>query len=143
MVNVHSDAGAPNVVPGDLTCRFNLRYSNVWTHAALARRVERVLAELEIDYDLRWRVAGEPFLTKPGTLTRAVAAAIHEETGLTPELSTSGGTSDGRFIAPYGIDVIELGPLNKTIHQVNERVAVADLERLERIYLRIAEQLLL
>ncbi|HET7133548.1 MAG TPA: M20/M25/M40 family metallo-hydrolase, partial [Gammaproteobacteria bacterium] len=84
----------------------------------------------------------EPFLTRPGRLTAAVQQAIAEETGLTTELSTSGGTSDGRFIAPYGIDVIELGPINKTIHQVNETVSVEDLERLERIYFRIAELLL-
>jgi succinyl-diaminopimelate desuccinylase len=142
MVNVHSDAGAPNVVPGELKCRFNLRYSNQWTHTALAEHVERLLGQLGIDHELRWRVAGEPFLTPPGQLTAAVCRAIAEETGLTPELSTSGGTSDGRFIAPYGIDVVEVGPVNKTIHQVNERVLVADLERLEKIYFRIAELLL-
>jgi succinyl-diaminopimelate desuccinylase len=143
MVNVHSDAGAPNVVPGELKCRFNLRYSNQWTHTALAERVERLLTGLQIDFDLRWRVAGEPFLTKPGPLTAAVQRAIREVTGLDAKLSTSGGTSDGRFIAPYGIDVIEVGPVNATIHQVDERVLVADLERLERIYFRIAELLLL
>ena len=143
MVNVHCDAGAPNVVPGELKCRFNFRYSTVWTHAQLAARVEALLKELGIDYELRWRVAGEPFLTKPGKLTAAVQQAIAEETGLATELSTSGGTSDGRFIAPYGVDVIELGPINKTIHQVNEVVSVADLERLERIYFRIAELLLI
>jgi succinyl-diaminopimelate desuccinylase len=142
MVNVHCDAGAPNVVPGELQCRFNLRYSNEWTHEALAQRVENVLKQLQIDYEIRWRVAGKPFLTKAGPLTTAVSRAITEETGLTPELSTSGGTSDGRFIAPYGVDVIEVGPINKTIHQVNERVLVHDLERLERIYFRIAELLL-
>jgi succinyl-diaminopimelate desuccinylase len=142
MVNVHSDAGAPNVVPGELKCRFNLRYSNVWTHEQLSARVERVLKELGIDYEIRWRVAGKPFLTKPGRLTEAVQKAVHEATGLTPELSTSGGTSDGRFIAPYGIDVVELGPINATIHKVNERVEIADLEALERIYFRIAELLL-
>ncbi len=142
MVNVHSDAGAPNVVPGELKCRFNFRYSTVWTHAELSQRVEQVLRDLGIDYELRWRVAGEPFLTQPGRLTAAVTRAVQEETGLTTELSTSGGTSDGRFIAPYGVDVIELGPINKTIHQVNEVVALADLERLERIYFRIAELLL-
>ncbi|HET7130783.1 MAG TPA: succinyl-diaminopimelate desuccinylase, partial [Gammaproteobacteria bacterium] len=118
MVNVHSDAGAPNVVPGELKCRFNFRYSTVWTHAELSARVEALLVQLGIDYEIRWRVAGEPFLTKTGRLTAAVQQAIAEETGLTTELSTSGGTSDGRFIAPYGIDVIELGPINKTIHQV-------------------------
>jgi succinyl-diaminopimelate desuccinylase len=143
MVNVHSDAGAPNVVPGALQCRFNLRYSTEWSHERLARRVEEMLADLGIDYEIRWRVAGEPFLTLEGALTDAVLRAVREETGLTPEMSTSGGTSDGRFIAPYGVDVIELGPINATIHQVNERVLVADLERLERIYFRIAELLLL
>lgn len=142
MVNVHCDAGAPNVVPGELKCRFNLRYSNVWTPGALSARVEALLRELKIDYEIRWRVAGLPFLTKGGPLTAAVRAAVREETGLDPELSTSGGTSDGRFIAPYGVDVIELGPLNATIHSVDELVAVDDLDRLERIYFRIAELLL-
>jgi len=142
MVNVHCDAGAPNVVPGELKCRFNLRYSNVWTPEALSDRIEALLRELKIDYEVRWRVAGLPFLTKGGALTAAVRAAVREETGLDPELSTSGGTSDGRFIAPYGVDVIELGPLNATIHSVNELVAIEDLDRLERIYFRIAEQLL-
>jgi len=142
MVNVSSDAGAPNVVPGELKCRFNLRYSNVWTHDTLAARVESLLKQLGIDYELRWRVAGKPFLTKPGRLTEAVQTAVREATGLETELSTSGGTSDGRFIAPYGIDVVELGPINATIHKINEVVSIADLERLERIYFRIAELLL-
>jgi succinyl-diaminopimelate desuccinylase len=142
MVNVHCDAGAPNVVPGELQCRFNLRYSNVWSLATLAERVEAQLNELGIDYEIRWRVAGKPFLTAAGPLTSAVQRAILEETGLDTELSTSGGTSDGRFIAPYGVGVVEIGPINKTIHQVNEVVAVGDLDRLERIYFRIAELLL-
>jgi succinyl-diaminopimelate desuccinylase len=143
MVNVHSDAGAVNVTPGDLKCRFNLRYSNLWTPDALKARIETLLADLGIDHELTWRVAGLPFLTAPGRLTDAVRAAVREHTGLDPELSTSGGTSDGRFIAPYGIDVVELGPINATIHKVNEVVRVADLDRLERIYFRIAELLLL
>jgi succinyl-diaminopimelate desuccinylase len=142
MVNVHCDAGAPNVVPGELKCRFNFRYSNVWTPETLSARVEALLEQLEIDHEIRWRVAGRPFLTKGGPLTAAVRTAVREETGLEPELSTSGGTSDGRFIAPYGVDVIELGPLNRTIHSVDELVAVEDLDRLERIYFRIAELLL-
>jgi succinyl-diaminopimelate desuccinylase len=142
MVNVHSDAGAPNVVPGELKCRFNFRYSNVWTHDQLQARVETLLKELRIDYELRWKVAGKPFLTKRGPLTSAVQRAVREETGLDPELSTSGGTSDGRFIAPYGIDVVELGPINESIHKVNELVSIDDLTRLERIYFRIAELLL-
>ena len=129
-------------MPGELKCRFNLRYSNVWTHDQLSARIERVLKDLGIDYELRWRVAGKPFLTQPGRLTEAVQTAVREATGLMPELSTSGGTSDGRFIAPYGIDVVELGPINATIHKVNETASVADLERLEHIYFRIAELLL-
>ena len=141
-VNVHSDAGAPNVVPGELKCRFNFRYSNIWTHETLAARVEAVLDRLGIDYEIRWRVAGKPFLTTPGPLTMAVQTAVREEMGAAPVLSTSGGTSDGRFIAPYGIGVVELGPINATIHQVDERVSIADLDRLERIYFRIAELLL-
>jgi succinyl-diaminopimelate desuccinylase len=143
MVNAHSDAGAPNVVPGELACRFNFRYSTQWTHETLAARTEATLRELGIDYDIRWRVAGEPFLTQLGRLTDVVQEAVEEETGLKTELSTSGGTSDGRFIAPYGVDVVELGPINATIHKVNEEVLVADLEKLERIYYRIAELLLI
>lgn len=143
MVNVHSDAGAPNVVPGELECRFNFRYSTEWTHESLAARVEDELRALGIDYEIHWRVAGEPFLTAPGRLTDVVQQAIKEETGLESALSTDGGTSDGRFIAPYGVDVVELGPINATIHKVNEEVRVADLEALERIYYRIAELLLL
>ncbi len=142
MVNVHCDAGAPNVVPGELNCRFNFRFSTEWTTETLAARVERELHGLGIDHSIRWRIAGEPFLTRPGRLTDVVADAVEEEMGTRPELSTSGGTSDGRFIAPYGIDVVELGPLNETIHKVDECVAIADLERLERMYFRIAERLL-
>jgi succinyl-diaminopimelate desuccinylase len=143
MVYAHSDAGAVNVVPGELDCRFNFRYSTEWNQETLAAWAEAKLKAAGVDYEIRWRNAGEPFLTSPGTLTEAVAAAIRAETGLTPELSTSGGTSDGRFIAPYGIDVVELGPLNATIHKVNEEVAVEDLVALERIYFSIAERLLL
>lgn len=143
MVYIHSDADAVNVVPGELSCRFNFRYSTQWNRETLAAWAEEKLREAGVDYEIRWRNAGEPFLTGRGALTDAVSAAVGEETGIEPELSTSGGTSDGRFIAPYGIDVVELGPLNKTIHKVNEEVAVDDLVALERIYLSIAEKLLL
>jgi succinyl-diaminopimelate desuccinylase len=143
MVNVHCDAGAPNVVPGELNCRFNFRYSTEWSHRTLSRHVEAVLDRLGVDYELVWRVAGEPFLTRPGALTDAVVRAVKEETDLDTELSTSGGTSDGRFIAPYGIDVVEIGPINQTIHQVDEEVRIADIARLENIYFRIAELLLI
>lgn len=142
MVHVHSDAGAPNVVPAKLNCRFNLRYNTEWTKETLAASVERVLDGLGVRYEIRWRLAGEPFITERGRLTDVVARAIRETTGIEPELSTSGGTSDGRFIAPYGIDVVEVGPVNATIHKVNEEVLVADLLRLEDIYYRIAELLL-
>ena len=142
MVNVHSDADAPNVVPADLRCRFNFRYSTEWTHQTLSAHIDAMLAELGLDHEIEWRVAGEPFLTKEGELTAAVCSAVKEHTGLDPELSTSGGTSDGRYIAPCGVDVVEIGPINKTIHQVNEEIDVADISRLENIYYRIAELLL-
>lgn len=142
MVNVHCDAGAPNVVPGELKCRFNFRYSTQWSHETLAARVEQILKDLDLDYEVTWRLAGKPFVTQPGVLSAAVTRAIEEVTKLTPELSTSGGTSDGRFIAPYGVDVIELGPINKTIHKVNEEILVTDIDRLQAIYRRITELLL-
>ena len=143
MVNVTSDAGAPNVIPAELNCRFNLRYNTQWDRHTLAARVESTLDALGLDYELSWRLAGEPFLTTKGRLTEAVVHAVREETGIDAELSTGGGTSDGRFIAPYGIEVVEIGPVNSTIHKVNEEVLVADILALERIYFRIAELLLL
>lgn len=142
MVHVHSDAGAPNVVPADLKCRFNFRYNTEWTRDSLAAHVEDILDALSIRYDIQWHLAGEPFITEEGRLTEAVSQAVGEETGSAPELSTSGGTSDGRYIAPYGIDVVELGPINATIHKVNEEVSIEDLLRLEKIYFRIAALLL-
>jgi succinyl-diaminopimelate desuccinylase len=131
-----------NVVPGEARCRFNFRYSTVWNQQTLAAWTEGKLRAAGVDYEIVWRNAGNPFLTEPGTLTTAVAAAVQAETGLDPELSTSGGTSDGRFIAPYGIDVVEFGPLNRTIHKLNEEVAVDDLLALERIYFAITQRLL-
>jgi succinyl-diaminopimelate desuccinylase len=142
MVYTHCDAGAVNVVPGEASCRFNFRYATEWNQHTLAAWAEQKLKDAGVDYEIRWRNAGEPFLTEPGTLTDAVSAAVEAETGQAPELSTSGGTSDGRFIAPYGIDVVEVGPLNKTIHKVNEQVAVDDLLALDRIFYSIAERLL-
>ncbi len=142
MVNVHCDAGAPNVVPGELRCRFNFRYSTEWTHETLAARVEEMLAALGLEYELEWRLAGRPFVTEPGVLSNAVSRAVEEVTGLTPALSTSGGTSDGRFIAPHGVDVVEVGPVNKSIHKIDEEILVADIPRLQTIYRRIAELLL-
>ena len=141
MVNVHSDANAPNVVPGELTCRFNFRYSTQWTHQTLATHVEQILKGLQIEYTIEWHLAGKPFITEEGPLTAAVSKAVKESTGLDPELSTSGGTSDGRFIAPYGVDVVEVGPVNKTIHKINEELLLTDIPKLEKIYFRIAELL--
>lgn len=142
MVNVRSDAGAPNVIPGELKCRFNFRYSTQWTQKTLAAHIEGIVSQLGIDCDITWRNAGDPFLTEQGRLSQAVSQAVKEQTGLDPELSTSGGTSDGRFIAPHGVDVVEVGPINKTIHKVNEEILIEDIPRLTDIYYRIAELLL-
>jgi succinyl-diaminopimelate desuccinylase len=109
----------------------------------LAGHVEGILETLELDYEIDWRLAGRPFVTEPGTLSSAVSQAVEEVTGHKPELSTSGGTSDGRFIAPHGVDVVEVGPVNKTIHKVNEEILVADIPRLQSIYERICELLLI
>ncbi len=143
MVNVHSDTGATNVIPGELTCRFNFRYSTEWTQEALISHIESLLARFDIDCDIDWRDVGRPFLTAEGALTEAVAQAVLEQTGREPEFSTSGGTSDGRFISPYGVDVVEFGPVNRTIHKVNEEVRVDDLPVLQRVYYRIAELMLI
>jgi succinyl-diaminopimelate desuccinylase len=142
VVRVSSDAGAVNVTPGELHARFNFRYSTEWTHETLQRHVDGLIEELDIDCDLRWHLSGEPFLTPEGRLSAAVSQAVEEVTGLRPELSTSGGTSDGRFISPAGVDVVEVGPVNETIHKVNEHIRVEDIGRLEAIYFRIAELLL-
>jgi succinyl-diaminopimelate desuccinylase len=139
---VEAGAGAPNVVPGTLRARFNFRYSTEWTHETLRAEVEALLERLGIDYEMEWRMAGEPFLTREGRLTAAVQAAIREELGQAPELSTGGGTSDGRFIAPYGVDVVELGPVNASIHKIDEHVRVEDIGRLQRTYASILSRLL-
>ena len=142
MVNVHSDTGATNVIPGELRCRFNFRYSTEWTQETLVEHVESLVAELGIDCDIDWRDVGRPFLTAQGRLTAAVSQAVREHTGRDPELSTSGGTSDGRYLAPYGVDVVEAGPVSRTVHKVNEEVLAEDLPTLQEIYYRVAELLL-
>ncbi|MCC5860385.1 MAG: succinyl-diaminopimelate desuccinylase [Gammaproteobacteria bacterium] len=139
---VEAGTGAPNVVPGTLRARFNFRYSTEWTHESLRQHIEALLAELGIDHELEWRLAGEPFLTREGPLTAAVQGAIRETLGVTTELSTGGGTSDGRFIAPYGVDVVELGPINASIHKIDEHVRVEDIDRLRRVYADILSRLL-
>ncbi|MCO6413875.1 MAG: succinyl-diaminopimelate desuccinylase [Thiogranum sp.] len=140
--NIHGGTGAENVIPGDLDIMFNLRYSTQLTEQAIRERVQRLLDTHQLNYTLDWRLSGEPFLTPAGELVDAARAAIREVAGIETELSTSGGTSDGRFIAPTGAQVMELGPLNATIHQVNECVAAEDVERLADIYRKILDRLL-
>ena len=142
VVNIMSTAGAPNVTPAELKARFNFRFSTEWNYDSLQRKVESIFAAHDIDYELQWHFSGEPFLTTPGTLTDTVAQAIFEHSGLRPEFSTAGGTSDGRFIAPAGAEVVELGPVNASIHKVDEHVRVADVDKLTSMYRRIMELLL-
>lgn len=140
--NVHAGTGVENVIPGRLEVHFNFRYSTAVTEVQLRERVENILQSHGLRYDLAWTASGQPFLTPVGRLVDAVRAAIRDELGLDTRLSTEGGTSDGRFIAPTGAEVVELGPRNATIHQVNECVAVADLAALTRTYRRLLQHLL-
>jgi len=140
--NIHAGTGATNVVPGTLEVVFNLRYSTETNHHRIERRVQEVLDRYGLEYEIEWTLSGKPFLTPAGALVEAAQQAIPDITGYPTELSTAGGTSDGRFIAPTGAQVLELGPLNATIHKVDECVSVADLDTLSAIYERILEQLL-
>lgn len=142
VIEIKSGGGAPNVTPAELYARFNFRYSTEWNHENLQEKVTGIFDAHEIDYELDWHLSGKPFLTLPGKLTDVVSQAVAEQTGSSPELSTGGGTSDGRFISPAGTDVVELGPVNASIHKVNERVKLADLPRLTTMYQRIMELLL-
>ena len=139
--NIHGGTGASNVIPGTVVIDFNFRFSTESTPDALQSRLTRVLEKYELEYELAWTVGGLPFLTTPGPLVDAVRTAIRDETGLETQLSTTGGTSDGRFIAQICPEVIELGPPNATIHKLNEYVAVADIEPLKNIYRRVLENL--
>lgn len=141
--NLNSGTGATNVIPGDADLIFNFRFSTEVTPDELQQRVEDLLEKHELDYKLDWNLSGLPFITAEGELVAAALTAIKKETGLDSELSTSGGTSDGRFIAPTGAQVLELGPINATIHQVNECVDIEQLETLEKIYYEMLKQLLL
>lgn len=132
--NIHGGTGATNVVPGTLEILFNFRFSTASTEDGLKSKVRAILDRHGLEYELKWEPAGNPYLTPRGNLVDAVSAAIREATGVTTELSTSGGTSDGRFIAGICPQVIELGPLNATIHKINECVALADLDALSEIY---------
>ena len=142
VIEIKSGIGAPNVTPAELYARFNFRYSTEWNHENLQEKVTGIFDAHEIDYELDWHLSGKPFLTLPGKLTDVVSQAVAEQTGSSPELSTGGGTSDGRFISPAGTDVVELGPVNASIHKVNERVKLAELPRLTTMYQRIMELLL-
>jgi succinyl-diaminopimelate desuccinylase len=141
--NLDAGTGATNVIPGTLTALFNFRYSTASTAEQLKARTVAILDRHGLDYALDWNLSGEPFLTPPGGRLREVVVAVCRElAGVAPEESTGGGTSDGRFIAPLGAEVVELGPVNATIHQVDECVAVADLQQLPALYQAVCQRLL-
>ena len=143
MSNIHAGTGASNVIPGECVVDFNFRFSTASTVEGLQQRVHATLDKHGLDYDLTWTVGGKPFLTPRGELSNALSKAIRSETGLDTELSTTGGTSDGRFIAQICPQVVEFGPTNASIHKINEHVAVAEIEPLKNIYRRTLENLLL
>ena len=139
--NMHGGTGASNVIPGTVTVDFNFRFSTECSAEGLQARTREVLDRHGLDYELDWVVGGHPFLTAPGDLVHAIAQAIRDETGIETELSTTGGTSDGRFISRICPQVIEFGPVNATIHKIDEHVRVADIEPLKNIYRRTIEHL--
>ena len=143
VVHVEAGIGAPNVTPAELRARFNFRYSTEWTYQQLQDRVQAIFDAFDINYHLDWHLSGEPFLTSPGQLTEAVSQAVRETVSVAPELSTGGGTSDGRFISPCGVDVVELGPVNASIHKINEHVDLEAVTQLTLMYEKIIEKLLL
>jgi succinyl-diaminopimelate desuccinylase len=140
--NIAAGTGAPNVIPGELRARFNLRFSPAQTLAGLRATVEEILRRHGVRFSLEWFVSGEPFYTAAGVLSEAVSAAVEEVSGAPPKRSTGGGTSDGRFIAPLGAQVVELGVVNASIHKVNECVRLADIDALQRMYVGILKRLL-
>jgi succinyl-diaminopimelate desuccinylase len=139
--NLHAGTGAGNVVPGTAEVDFNFRFSTESTPAQLQQRLQAVLDRHGLDYTLDWTLGAEPFITASGTLVQAICRAVQAETGALPELSTTGGTSDARFMARICPQVVELGPPNASIHQIDENIALADLESLKNIYRRILETL--
>lgn len=140
--NINGGTGATNVIPGEVEVLFNFRFSTEVTDKQLRQRAEAILNRFEMSYQIDWTLSGQPFLTAAGALVDAAAASILATTGIDTTLSTAGGTSDGRFIAPYGVQVVELGPVNDSIHKLNEHVRVADLPVLAEIYRGIIERLL-
>jgi succinyl-diaminopimelate desuccinylase len=141
--NIHGGTGATNVIPGELVVDFNFRFSTESTPESLKERVHAALGRHGVGHDIAWTLGGEPFLTPAGPLSNALSHAISAETGLTTQLSTTGGTSDGRFIAKICPQVVEFGPINATIHKIDEHVLVSDIEPLKNIYRRTMENLLL
>jgi len=139
--NIHGGTGATNVIPGQVVIDFNFRFSSESTAEALQQRLISVLERHELEYELQWTLGGHPFLTTPGSLVTAIQGAIRDEVGIETELSTTGGTSDGRFIAQICPQVIEFGPPNATIHKIDEHIAVADIEPVKNIYRRTLENL--
>ena len=139
--NINGGTGATNVIPGELDIVFNFRFSTEVTEQQLRETTEAILNKYQLNYEIDWHLSGQPFLTAEGELVDAAVSAVKQVTGLDTLLSTAGGTSDGRFIAPMGTQVVELGPVNATIHQINECVAVADLDRLTAIYESLLENL--
>jgi succinyl-diaminopimelate desuccinylase len=140
--NIHGGTGALNVIPGDVEIEFNFRFSTASTVESLKARVHALLDRYQLEYDLEWTLSATPYLTTKGKLVEAVSRAIQSIVGIVPELSTSGGTSDGRFIAEICPQVVELGPLNASIHKLNECIALPDIERLSEIYRHILINLL-
>ena len=140
--NINGGTGATNVIPGTLEVLFNFRFSTEVTEQQLRERTEAILQKHGLDYDIHWALSGQPFLTDCGALVDATVAAIRDVTGIDTELSTAGGTSDGRFIAPTGAQVVELGPVNATIHKIDENTHIGELEQLSQVYERILQTLL-
>ena len=140
--NINGGTGATNVIPGELHIVFNFRFSTEVTEQQLRARTEKILDKHQLNYEIEWILSGQPFLTAEGALVKAIQESIRDVTGRETELSTAGGTSDGRFIAPTGAQVVELGPVNATIHQLNECINADDLNTLTRIYLGILQKLL-
>ena len=141
--NINGGTGATNVIPGEIQVVFNFRFSTEVTQEQLQARTEHILRQHQLDYAIDWQLSGQPFLTPSGALVDAAVAAIREITGQPPELSTAGGTSDGRFIAPTGAQLVEIGPINASIHKLDEHVIAADLPRLAAIYKGVMTRLLL
>ncbi len=142
VVQLESGTGFPNVTPGQLYTRFNFRYSTVWDHTRLQKHIESILDDHKLNYTIDWHLSGEPFLTEGGELVPAVESAVEKITGVKPRLATDGGTSDGRFIAPAGADVVEFGTVNATIHKPNESIALSDITKMREVYGEILLKLL-